>query len=403
MVFNLTQRLLLMNVEPTNSTYGIITTEPTYQAARAVSGVVEYHFKEHFAAARANGVPNLAPEPEAAIIGAVIDVAFWSSLGREEGRSPKISLAFLPPEQAGLPMVFTQRMPLQTQTVTKLAPAVERPGIHLGVWIDQGELYIWGTTRDIPGLCFVLEVVEPGLLVVKHRRIDGLGKFVNVATLKGDKVKVVDEHRNSTVDRPPIINSLLGFSAPYGGKDSINTLVQLAASMRAHGRGGCLLVVPAGTEKWKESIIHPITYPVQPALSGLTNLADLEENEKSSMVWQNVLRQAIDSVGGLTAVDGATIISDRHELLAFGAKIGRSWKSQQVDKIAITEPVIGSTANVIHPAQLGGTRHLSAAQFVFDQRNSVALVASQDGRFTIFAWSPKEDMVHAHQIDILLL
>ncbi len=54
-------------------------------------------------------------------------------------------------------------------------------------------------------------------------------------------------------------------------------------------------------------------------------------------------------------------------------------------------------------ATLGGTRHLSAAQFVFDQRYAVALVASQDGRFTIFAWSPREEMVQVHQIDILLL
>jgi DNA integrity scanning protein DisA with diadenylate cyclase activity len=58
---------------------------------------------------------------------------------------------------------------------------------------------------------------------------------------------------------------------------------------------------------------------------------------------------------------------------------------------------------VAEPAELGGTRHLSAAQFVNDQRDAIALVASQDGRFTVFAWSPCEDMVHAHRIDVLLL
>ena len=45
----------------------------------------------------------------------------------------------------------------------------------------------------------------------------------------------------------------------------------------------------------------------------------------------------------------------------------------------------------LHPSQLGGTRHLSAAQFVYDQRDASALVASQDGRFTIFQWSPCEE------------
>ena len=63
----------------------------------------------------------------------------------------------------------------------------------------------------------------------------------------------------------------------------------------------------------------------------------------------------------------------------------------------------GGEAAVVHPSRLGGTRHLSAAQFVHDQRDAVALVASQDGRFTIFCWSDIENMVHAHRVETLLL
>jgi DNA integrity scanning protein DisA with diadenylate cyclase activity len=58
---------------------------------------------------------------------------------------------------------------------------------------------------------------------------------------------------------------------------------------------------------------------------------------------------------------------------------------------------------LVHPAQFGGTRHLSAAQFAQDQRDAVALVASQDGRFTLFKWTPCENLVHAHRVDALLL
>jgi hypothetical protein len=68
-----------------------------------------------------------------------------------------------------------------------------------------------------------------------------------------------------------------------------------------------------------------------------------------------------------------------------------------------TEPVLDTETLVVHPTKIGGTRHLSASQFVFDQRGAIALVASQDGRFTIFGWSPCDDMVHAHRIDTLLL
>jgi hypothetical protein len=71
--------------------------------------------------------------------------------------------------------------------------------------------------------------------------------------------------------------------------------------------------------------------------------------------------------------------------------------------VSHTEPVEGNARTQTPPAQLGGTRHLSAAQFVHDQRDATALVASQDGRFTIFKWSPREDIVHAHRVDALLL
>ena len=37
-------------------------------------------------------------------------------------------------------------------------------------------------------------------------------------------------------------------------------------------------------------------------------------------------------------------------------------------------------------SEFGGTRHQSAAQFVFDQRQSVAFVASQDGLMTLLTW-----------------
>jgi len=111
----------------------------------------------------------------------------------------------------------------------------------------------------------------------------------------------------------------------------------------------------------------------------------------------------VDAVAGLTAVDGAAIINDRSELLAFGAKIVQSKSGAEVERVVLTEPVTGAEPEVVDPAELGGTRHLSAAQFVQDQRNALALVASQDGRFTVFAWSPCEAMVHAHRVETLLL
>jgi len=377
--------------------------EPTYKAARLVSGAIEKHFAGQLATAAERGEANLAPEPSKHTIESIIDTAFWTSLRKEEGRSPKISMAFLPPRQSEQPLLFEQRLPLTSDVLNKLSPAVERSGIHLGVWQEDEELYIWGTTHTIPGFCFVLEVVEPGLLVIKHRRVDGFGKFVNVAMLKGDEVKVINEQSINDPDCPALVNSLLGFTSQNSWTSPVNLHVQLAVSMRAHGRGGMLLIVPSDSEKWRESIIDPISYAVSPAFSGLSDLMKKDIHRKNLALWQEELTREIDCVAGLTAVDGATIINDRHELLAFGAKITRPYGSQTVQEIMVTEPIIDNEPQRRPPRQDGGTRHFAAAQFVYDQRDAFALVASQDGRFTIFSWSPCDDIVHAHRVDTLLL
>jgi len=218
--------------------------------------------------------------------------------------------------------------------------------------------------------------------------------------LEGDRLMLIDEKASSLPDCPPLLASLLGFDAPASWAESVNVLVQLAASMRLHGRGGALLVVPSGSDAWRESIVRPIVYEIRPFFS---ELALLMQEETQGRRWQEALTRAVDVVAGLTAVDGATIITDKYELLAFGAKIGRRDGSPRVESVVVTEPIEGSAAHTMNPTEMGGTRHLSAAQFVHDQQNSVALVASQDGRFTVFAWSPCEASVHAHRVEALLL
>jgi hypothetical protein len=108
-------------------------------------------------------------------------------------------------------------------------------------------------------------------------------------------------------------------------------------------------------------------------------------------------------VAGLTAVDGATILTDQFDLLAFGVKIARRYRAMRVEQVVESEPIEGAAIRILHPTQLGGTRHLSAAQFAQDQRDAIALVASQDGRFTVFAWSARREMVYAYRVESLLL
>jgi hypothetical protein len=373
-------------------------SERAYPAARHVAARVLEHFLHHLG----TNVPSDLEPPALADIEAIVDAGFWASLRREEGYVPKISLALVAPERVSQPIHFKRPLALSTTPLTKVGPAVERPGIHLGVWRVGGELRVWGTTRAIPAFVMVLEVAAPGLLVIKHHRGDG-GKFVNVAVIEGDEVKIIDEHASQLPDCPAMLTMLLGFDSPGSSSGRVNVLVDLAVSTRATHRGGIILMVPSVGDEWRQSILHPIPYAIEPAFTGLADLLRRADAEHERREWQEELEDLVQHVAGLTAVDGATVLNDRCEVLGFGAKIVRRKGSPVVEECQVTEPIEGGEAAIVNPAALGGTRHLAAAQFVYDQRNAVAMVASQDGRFTVFIWSPCEERVHAHRVEALLL
>jgi hypothetical protein len=373
---------------------------PLYPAARSSAGRLRDLFARHSAAGareRSAGVPS----PDAGAIEAMVDAGFWASLQREEGAPPEISLAFLPPERALRPLMFAAALPLGPRALARLAPAVERPGIHLGVWREQGELVVWGTTRAIPSFCFVLEVLGAGLMVVKHRTREDSTKFQNVAVFEGEQVKILSPRSVDVSEHPPLLRSLIEPAPSASPDDPADVLLRIAVSMRAHRRGGTLLIVPPESDAWRESIVQPIAYAVVPPF---TELADLVRGPASGGASgrEGALGRVVDAVAGLTAVDGATLVTSHYELLAFGVKIGRPDGRPRVERVELSEPIEGGAAAVVNPLQLGGTRHISAAQFAQDQPDAVALVASQDGRFTIFAWSRRGGLVHAHRVETLL-
>lgn len=342
-----------------------------------------------------------AAKPDAATIEEIITTAFWASLRREEGHVPKISLAFMPPEQSARSLQFNPRVRLESNLLARIAPAVEKPGIHIGVWPYEEKLHAWGVTRSVPPWCFILEVVGPGLLVVKYRRDEPATKFANIAVLEGADVKFIAQQSESMSEAPPVLGSLLAFYSSGGRNEADNLLVKIAIAMRAHGRGGSLLVVPKDTDEWLKSIVQPITYSLIPPVFDIATFLDrIDKGLESSDI---TLQSAVDALAGLTAIDGATVISDRMEPLAFGAKILSRDGISRISEVLLTEPVEGVQDTTVDPAHLGGTRHLSAAQFAHDQRNAIALVASQDGQFTVFAWSPSKNIVHAHRLETLLI
>ncbi len=330
----------------------------------------------------------------------IISVGFWASLLHEEGHAPSITLAYTQPAADAL--TFEQPLSFDPHVLAHLAPAVERPGIHLGVWHIEGELRVWGVTRRLPNWCFVLEVAAPGLLVVKYRRPDSVAKLANVAVLEGASAKMIEPQSAVITDAPPAMKPLLEFYASAGGRASDDVLVRTAISMREHGRGGTLLVVPHDTDAWSQSIAKPMLYTASPPYSEVDRLLELRREGDEAEASSEIL-SAIHALAGLTAVDGATVVSDRFALFAYGVKIKPGKQGRALEKVLITEPIEGSEPQELDPSQLGGTRHLSASQFVQDRPDSIAMVASQDGRFTVFVWSQAMGLVHGHRLESLLL
>lgn len=377
--------------------YDRVMTVPAYALARTIAPCVMKYMARHPAAEGVDATPTVEE------VEAMVDAAFWASLQQEEGRSPKISLAFVPADVASTRLNLDPPIPLGPRSLGKLAPAVERPGVHLGIRREDDGLVVWGALRTIPPYCLVIEVVSPGLIVIKHSRGEEVGKFANIAVLEGDRVKVLDQGAASRPGVPRLLKTMLELDAFPSTTGPGDVLVRIAIAMRSHGHGGALLVVPSGTESWRSSVVWPIRYPVQPAFTRLRDLMNVPDEERQFRRWHDSLRGTIEGIAGLTAVDGATVITDRYEVIAFGVMIGRRNHEDQIDRVLVSEPVENDSPRAVSPPEVGGTRHQSAAQFVRDQPDSVALVASEDGRFSLFAWSEDQSLVHVHRIDALLL
>lgn len=384
--------------------YAAQMASPSFVSAQLVAPRVFQHFSAHHQQAENEGIAGLAPLPSEEVIQSIVDTAFWTSLRREERYPPRISIAFLSPDKVDSAIRFETPLPLQAHALTRIAPGVERPGIHLAVWEIGGELLVWGATRSLPVLSFIVETVAPGTVVIKHRHREQVAKFVNVAVLEADQVKMLNPDLSAIPGCPTTLHALFGkyFRAARFG-DPANVLIRLGTSMRSHGRGGTLLIVPTGSDTWKTSIAHPVPYQVSPAYTELADLIREEPADGNERRWREALLRAVDAVAGLTAIDGATIISERSEVYAFGAKIIRREGSKPVESVVIAEPTEEAPSAEIPVAQLGGTRHISAAQFAHDQRDALAFVSSVDGPFTIFAWSECDSRVYGYKVESLLL
>lgn len=197
-------------------------------------------------------------------------------------------------------------------------------------------------------------------------------------------------------------------------------LGDILLNMFSHGNGGTILLVPKEIAKWKESIEQPVLYEsltsyqdkricekysaienyleermkpltektLEEKIKGLltTHKSDEALNSKLSLNERHA-KDAFSDIGNLTKVDGATVLSQDFKILAFGARIKSMNADQKPENIAVITPFEDCEASQISLSKIGGTRHQSAAQFVFDQKDCISVVASHDGRLSVLWWN----------------
>ena len=179
-------------------------SEPGYPAARAVAPRLQAHFARHRAATLAAGRPVQSPLPD-------LDCHRSDHRRRVLGQpAPRRGLraAHLAGAAAARRLALirccssARCRSVPPRSCGSLPPSSGRASTWAcGATAAPMNCGSGAPPARLPTACFVLEVSAPGLLVVKHHRSDG-GKFVNVAVLEGDQIKVVDERASSLPDCP---------------------------------------------------------------------------------------------------------------------------------------------------------------------------------------------------------
>ena len=350
----------------------------------------------------------------------VLEACFFASLEAEEGRTHDFAIAITPPTAAMSesvvgrlpPDVFAQTYSfanhISIDKLPKIAPAVAIGGQRIGVWFEGDDAKIWGFLGTGTRVSCALQI--------RTFQAGQLGVFVPLSATK--QIYLISATRAEPISGSLSLAELLFNEEDLNQRRSpdhitklrycgriprwTRLLMDIANRMRKHGHGGTLLIIPReDTVNILQSSFKPVEMVPESSFEYLSQKLVKEEDEGLYAYQRNVpnysLPWSFDNEAQLfaqaTAVDGATIITKDFNLIAFGAKIEKA--SQAVpQQVLISEPFDDSHRPTPKPlSDLGGTRHQSAAQFVFDQHNAFAIVASQDGKLSVVFWDATNQIV----------
>ncbi len=332
----------------------------------------------------------------------LIEVAFWGSLKKEEGEAISFHLCYCPPEHTEQSFFFGSQKPFSADQIAKLAPALNPNKLYIGIdSLNNESLQIWGFTPYPIVNCVHIHTVEPGQIVVTAGSLKTL--------ITGERI--VELKRDLPIPNYPEITQDVSDNSPLLERSLIS---KLAKKMRSHKKGGTLLIVPNNLNLFLiDSIDQKVNYncgnydvATEAIKKRRDYVKELRKKHSGAKFYSKILldteyrtlkeleEESFDLIAQLTAIDGATVINDNLSVLGFGAKIRAKDSDDVPHSIWFSEFFAGSDEVEKQVTDLlWGTRHKSAAQFVYDSKEAMAIVASQDGKISIMVWNNDKQKV----------
>lgn len=307
----------------------------------------------------------------------LVETVFWTSLNKEEGRSLTFSVdfAFEPPTSGVDGFIFDSPLLFNIGTLTKLAPAAGHQEMSILVGTRNKNLQVIGLCDYSTGP-LTFKALDPGQLII---RFGG----DNLAVVSGEGARFIREPllaRRVFSNLHPCDQSDENF--PFADR-RIQTILDISRQMRRLDHGGTLVIVPTEMD-WVESTDKQRKYSGKHSI--LADMLRTIKKVKDRSGLERLLPQYARKIAQLTAVDGATVLTADLDVIEFGVKFrekansGKSIEPKNIYPFDETDQLMGKSPR----NQFGGMRHQSAARFVFEQPEAIALVVSQDGEVTGF-------------------
>jgi hypothetical protein len=331
----------------------------------------------------------------------VLEAAFWASLSVEEGRAIRGELYLVPPGDNENALTLVDPRDVTTRNLVYMLTSAHDCGVGIGVG-PSGDPQIWGLLEPQPSDSLRVQIMGPGVLVAS------IGSHP-IALFRDGKAS-----RFPQVFTQPLVNYLAGvlWKDQPPVRDKLlraQRLLLVVEAMHRHGHGATLVVLPSDRDIDTRGISFRYRFDERGANAlkaelreieriGGVGLGGAEEQEvidaaarTAARIWGarvqgQVQHEVLQRIGGLSAIDGALVVLDDLTLLGFGAKLSAASSEPAEHTLTRVDSIDGNTVGPTSIAELGGTRHQSAAQFVASRSESNIFVCSQDGGITWLRW-----------------